>query len=508
MEINHNRPEDVLTLTALADPDAPAIVSLPSREVITYGELAAGAQELSRWMIGSLGVSRDDLVGLCLPNSADFVKALFGVWYARAVPTYLTWRLSEPEISQLVQLCGLDAVVTSPERVDELAHALDGQAWCGVLRSNVDPSVVAERAERRASLARADVLARVPYGSGLVRFTSGTTGLPKGVVVSAEGWLRRAADMLRTTAVVQRGSSTLQVGPLTHASGLWLLPTMMVGGCLVLLDRFDEDLVADACDEFHPAQVTMVPTMLRRLLDNDRAAAAIERCGTQIGYGGAPSTRALIEEAIARFGYRLSAGYGSHELGSISSLSVQDHRVPERLMSVGRPTIGVRVRVGEGDQREGIIRASTPWMSTAMLRDGLWQRPEEEFLETGDVGRIDDNGYLYIIDRIDGLLITGGFNVYTKEVEEALTSHPDVKESAVFGEPDREWGDRIVAAVVPAANQHADEAELIRHCHKLVAGYKCPKEIIFLDELPLNANGKVHRKGLQEIYEKRQSEAG
>jgi acyl-CoA synthetase (AMP-forming)/AMP-acid ligase II len=467
--------DDVLRHAVAVAGDRPAVVAAPAGTILRYRELDAAVDTVAATL--RTVVRPGQLVGVCLPNSAEFVIAVFAVARAGAVPAYLNWRLNPAEIAGLATAAGPALLVTTPGRVAELA--------------GVDAPLAGLSGDRlTVARTRGEPGPPPPQGTALVRFTSGTTAAPKGVAVSESGWLSRAVHLLAAVDVLRTGSRVLATGPLTHASGLWLLPTMLRGGCVVVMERFAEDQLPALCAEHDPSLVHLVPTMLRRVLDHEPAAAALAGGQRRLMYGGAPCARPLLDESLDRFGYRMVQQYGSHELGSMTFLGADEHREPELRTSVGRPFPGVAVTI-DGD--EGPVSATTPWMAGALLVDGRWRCGAGTPLRTGDIGRVDDDGYLYLLDRVEGLLISGGFNVYSAEVEAAIATHPGVLEAAVFGVPDPLWGDRITAAVCPADGAELTPESVIAWCRDTLAGYKCPKDVVFYPRLPRNSNGKVAR---------------
>lgn len=475
--------DDVLRHAVARGGDAPAVVSVPGGTSLSYRQLDAAVDAVAARLRAG-GGRPGELVGICLPNSVEFVVSVFAAARAGAVPAYLNSRLNATEVAALAAAARPALLITTPDRGAELADS-------GVRTATMSGDRLTMTGPPT------EVGPPPPTGTALVRFTSGTTGTPKGVAVSTSGWLSRAVHMLAGVEVLGTGGVTLATGPLTHASGLWLLPTVLRRGCLVIMERFDEDLLAGLCARYDPSVVHLVPTMMRRVLDLEPATAALASGHRRLMYGGAPCPRPLLDEALHRFGYRMVQQYGSHELGSISFLGADEHRAPGLRSSVGWPFPGVEITVEGG---EGPVSASSPWMATSVLEDGRWNTTDGSPLRTGDVGRIDDNGYLYLLDRVEGMLISGGFNVYSAEVEAAIVTHPAVAAASVFGVPDPLWGDRIIAAVTPVADVELTADSVIAWCRRTLAAYKSPKEVVFYPRLPTNSNGKISRAELAREY--------
>jgi acyl-CoA synthetase (AMP-forming)/AMP-acid ligase II len=308
----------------------------------------------------------------------------------------------------------------------------------------------------------------------------------------------------------------LHVGPLTHAAGVHLLPCYLRGARNIVADRFDPEQVLAQIANDRISQLMVVPTMLSRLLEalaaNPTAdVSALKR----VHYGTAPTPTPMIHEALQRLGPMLRQQYGMTE--AVQPLCVlyphehlQDNGQPsERITSCGRPTMNVDITVRDG---EGNPLPIGEVGEIAIAHRGIgevafWRRPDLEreairdgWYYSGDLGRFDDEGFLTIVGRNKDMMISGGFNVYAREVEDALHAHPAVADVAVLGLPDPEWGEVIAAFVVRKPGASGDADTLARHCGELIAGYKKPRVIEFVDALPRNHAGKVTKNDLRDAY--------
>ena len=349
-----------------------------------------------------------------------------------------------------------------------------------------------------------------------LQYTSGTTGKPKGVV-----WTYRIGYNVVTSVLFNLdqpiGPETinLNIGPLTHAAGLMLMIYYCRGACNVILPGFDEKAVLEAIARERVTSVLLIPTMLYRLLRYPDLRSYDVSSIRRIWYGTAPMAVERLKEAIQVFGNVFRQNYGMTEIAQpITFLGPEDHLLEgteeqlRRLSSAGRPAMGVEVRVADEEGRsvapgeigEVLIRSNK-------LMSGYWKMPEETaaafaggWFHTRDMATLDEQGYLYIVDRKSDMIISGGFNIYPREVEEILMAHPGVAEAAVIGVPDEVWGEAVKALVVPKEGADFTDAQIIEHCRRNLAGYKKPRSVEFIREIPKNLYGKIDRRALKEPY--------
>jgi len=303
------------------------------------------------------------------------------------------------------------------------------------------------------------------------------------------------------------------VAPITHAAGGQILANMLSGRSNLLLTKFEPSDFLRVVEEYKVTDVLLVPTMINMLLECPDIKTRDLSSLTKIVYGTAPMAPERIKQALAIFGPVLSQGYGQTDSTAIiSTLGLEDHLVVNdpalapRLTSAGRPSFEVDLRIVDedggdvpvGDIGEIIVRGD-------MVMKGYWNAPEltaetikDGWLYPRDMGRIDEDGYLYLVDRKSDMIISGGFNVYPAEVENALMEHPAVFEVAVVGVPDDKWGEAVKAVVVTKAD--VSEEQLIAHCSERLARFKAPRSVDFVDALPKSAVGKTLRRVIREKY--------
>ena len=349
----------------------------------------------------------------------------------------------------------------------------------------------------------------------LLRFTGGTTGRGKCAMYSADNLLAcRDTAFANPELGFDAGTRMLHVAPLTHGTQIMFYPTLFAGGTNITMNALDLELWSRVAEAERATHSFLVPTALYRLLELQRAKPRNFASLRTILYGAAPMSAAKLNELIDGFGPIFAQGYASTETPMfVSILDKSEHRTDsaqavQRMSSAGRVTPGVEVFVTDSEGRElppgqtGEIR-----IRSRALIQGYYGNPEgtaAEFVDdawrSGDLGYIDDEGFLFIVDRLKDMIISGGENVYSAEVENALAQHPAVSQSAVIGVPDERWGERVHAVVVLKPGQGAEAAELVAHCKALIAGYKCPRSVEFRTELPTSPAGKLQKFVLREPF--------
>lgn len=342
-------------------------------------------------------------------------------------------------------------------------------------------------------------------------YTGGTTGVPKGVITLSRG-LAFASLLHISEQNFDTRTRLLVSSPLSHGAGAMVIPVLAKGGCVVVHEGFDVDRILDAIDRGQATTLFLVPTMLYALMDHPRVRD-MDLSGLQrIIYTASPISEARLAQAIELFGPILHQNYGQTEVpGTILSLTSEDHLHPrgDKLTAAGKPYACVSVRllddqggiVGRG-QGIGELCVRAPHVTP-----GYWNKPEatrellqDGWLHTGDMAYQDNDGYFHIVDRKKDMIITGGFNVYPQEVENALASHPAVSAAAVIGIPHPKWGESVMAVVVPRPGHDATEQDLIDFVKDRKGSILAPKSVAFVEALPLTGLGKIDKKALRAPY--------
>lgn len=458
------------------------------------------------------GVEPQQTVAFLDKNTLEYFDIVFGAAKAGAISLGINWRLSPSEMAFILKDAQTRVLFVGPEffaAVESIeaelpsdllivafgAHARwpDYGAWMQS-RSAVDPG----------------------YAGGgedvaFLTYTSGTTGLPKGAMMTSRGFF--AAFAALESWRLDSQSVSLVMMPMFHFSGSgWSLLNLGIGARIVLHRDVDPVGVANAIDEFAITNVIMPPILIGAILSatppHDLSSLRA------ICYGGSPIREALLQRAKQSLRSELIQLYGLTETaGGVSQLDHIDHdpaNRPKLMQSCGKPFPWVELKIVDANSGAEIPtgKPGEIWVRAPQNMVGYWNNPEatsqtitpEGWLRTGDIGQLDGNGYLYLLDRVSDMIISGAENVYPLEVEAALLKHPAIAQAAVFGVPDNKWGEAVRAAVVRAPGTSATAEEIIHDTRQHLAGYKLPKTIDFVDELPRNATGKVLHRLLREPF--------
>jgi acyl-CoA synthetase (AMP-forming)/AMP-acid ligase II len=475
----------------------------------TWAAFAGRTAAAAAGLRGELGLSPGDRVAILMRNRPEYLEALFAVWYAGLVAVPVNARLHRDEVAHILEDSGTVVVVADPD------HAEDVEPLVGTLTA-LQAAVVApgERWERIAASSPAPLVDRRHDDPAWLFYTSGTTGRPKGATLTNRNLLLMTLSYYADIDPVMPQDAILHAAPLSHGSGLYGLPHVARGAVSVVPRSGGGDEVAALIHRWPGLSFFAAPTMVKRLAADAAIAAADLGHLKTIVYGGAPMYLADLEQALDVFGPRLAQIYGQGETPmTITALSKADHAERghpgwrDRLQSVGVARTDVEVRVVDVDHRElpaGEVGEVVVRGDVVMA--GYWNQPEATaetlrggWLHTGDLGSFDADGYLTLRDRSKDLIISGGMNIYPREVEEALLRHAGVRSVAVVGRPDPEWGESVVAFVVPADGAvPPPREELDRTCLDRIARYKRPRDYRFVDALPTNHYGKVVKRELHD----------
>ena len=481
---------------------------------LSHTELFGRVRQTGR-ALRKLGLGSGDRLAFVMADSPALLEVMYGALWAGITVVPLNARLSLDDHRYMVGDAQARALVfdaSSAERGHELLAACATE-----IAIATDEAAVPERGvllERLLAVESdgAGAPAADPDDECIIQYTGGTTGFPKGVLHSHRTLL---ASLYSATLEldIRPGEITAHVAPLTHSGLVYVLPVWARGGTNVILGGFDPARLLRTIEHERVTSTVMVPTMLYHLLDLPGIADRDLSSLRTLTYGAAPMGPERIEQAMDTFGPIFLQVYGQSEApAQITVLTKRDHVLarenPELLRSCGRPVAIVDVRcaddtlagVPDGEPGEIVVRGpnvtlgyvNKPQETAAALREG--------WLCTGDIGVRDDRGYFYIVDRKKDMIVSGGFNVYPKEVEQTLFAHPAVRDVCVLGVPDEKWGEAVKAIVVTDPDAAITAGELIEFVKARKGSVLAPKSVDFADSIPVSSVGKHDKKALREIY--------
>ena len=487
-------------------------IAAGEQPLVRYDELLDRVRRLAGGLRLRAKLKPGARVALAMRNCPEYLEVLYACWHAGLVAVPVNAKLHAREFAFILGNSGASACFTTPDLTATIAKALANEAAV--------PIETGSDHYRHLLAAEPLPLADVrPDDPAWLFYTSGTTGHPKGAMLSHRNLLAMSFCYFADVDATSPWLAILHAAPMSHGSGLYALPHVMQGSCHVIPESggFDAEEIFALIARWPQAVFFAAPTMVKRLLDCERAADTANL--KTIIYGGGPMYVDDCIAALERFGPKLAQLYGQGEspmtITALSRAMHEDRSHPrwrERLASVGVAQSAVEVRVADRDDRtlpagetgEILVRGDS-------VMQGYWQRPEATaetlrngWLHTGDFGCFDEDGFLTLKDRANDLIISGGTNIYPREVEEVLVGHPDVAEVSVIGAPDREWGERVVAYVVLRPGAAEDPSALDAHCLAQIARFKRPRAYRFIDALPKNNYGKVLKTALRELEAARQ----
>jgi long-chain acyl-CoA synthetase len=503
------RLERVLAAHAVRRPEKIAVSSGQRR--LTYAELYDSSQGLAAGLQYA-GVRPGDRVLVYLPNGVEFVQLLFAAFAVGAIVVPVNTRLTPKELAYFAQDSRPSVFVYHSDSLESLQPI---QTELGGIRQIVVGAAVKGTVPFSELAAPNDEqLPEVPLSAEdcMIMYTSGTTGKPKGALITHANFIVQHAYLNAIEWGISAEDRFLVTTPLAHRTGLArMLNALSLGATLVVMDRFEPSTAIELIERESVTAAGMVPTVARMLmphLERNPGRCASLRHVIVTGEAFPVELKRRLIELLPDV--RLHSFFAMTEVGSVSSLEHEEQFTHPT--SVGRPTPGVEVKLVDdqgaevpvGEAGEMMVRSGTPGRFTTMR--GYYNRPEETatvivngWVHTGDMARFDADGYLYIVDRKKDMVLSGGFNIYTKEVEQALLEHAAVADVAVVGVPDEIYGEAVVAFIEVRDGQVLSKAELAEHTKTLIASYKKPKYVYFVDALPRNALGKVLKNQLREM---------
>lgn len=507
---------EVVELAAAREPDGLALVD--GDRAWTFGELAAAVDAMAAAL--ATVAAPGERVAILSTNRAEHVVAYYAVPKAGAVLAMVSWRLHPEEWASMLTHTGASVVLAEGPLLEHLAPLL-GRVPSVRLVVVVEPTLPEVELPAGVELTTLDALlgrdGRPPAPAvettdvAWIIHTSGTTGRPKGAMLTHRSLLAAAVGTALARPVAADDVYCFPF-PLHHVAGYNVVVFHLHARPVVLLDRFDVVAFLRAVEEHRVTTASLAPTMLAMVLDHPGLDGADLSSLRAVGYGASAISADLLRRVVDRLGVDLSQGYGMTELsGNAVFLDAAAHRRAvageDRLLTAaGRPSPMVAVRIVDDDGRPlPADQVGEIAVRGEQVCAGYWADPEasaaaltgDGWLRTGDLGRLDADGWLHVVDRKKDVIVSGGENVASREVEDVLSEHPAVREAAVIGVPDERWGERVAAVVARRPGTDVTAEELVAHVRDHLAGFKVPRLVAFVEELPKNASGKVQKAELR-----------
>jgi len=482
----------------------------------TWGEHVARIKNLAGGL-ASLGISSGERFGIIGPNSFRYTELIHAGYWAGAIPVPINHRLAPPEILHILK----DADVKLLALGEDYLNLTDNELlkpWSNkriaigsnspdnnipALDTIIDTGIAAEpHSPNENDLA-------------ILLYTGGTTGRSKGVQLTHRNVCSNGYQVINAMNIVKE-DIYLHVAPQFHAADLLSSGFTMNGSAHAYVPVFSPKAVLQAIQDYKVTQAMMAPTMIIMILEEPSFDDYDISSYRNLFYGSSPMAAEWVEKAIQRFtNAGVQQGYGLTETSPIlTTFDADDHRHAmetgntDILRAAGRPLIGIDLKIlNNNDTEVPTGEAGEVCVRGPNVTPGYLNRADENkkafkngWFHTGDIGRVDENGILFLMDRKKDMIISGGENIYTSEVEATLYKHPDVFECAVIGVPDDKYGEALLAVIVPVPGKNLEEEGIIKHCRKLIAGFKIPRQIDFVDELPKSAMSKILKNELRKIY--------
>jgi long-chain acyl-CoA synthetase len=468
----------------------------------SYAELVERFDRVSSGILDDLGMASGQHAAIISKNSIEYVEVVLGASQAGVGIATINPKLAPPE---LVAICDdAEAVVVFADA--DVAPVLREQNFATV------QTIIEIGKEYEDWLARQEPIAEPPlvdeWSTFTIPYTSGTTGKPKGVLVTHRSRVIALYQMAVEYGCFGPDDRFLAIAPICHGAGMaFVLAPIFFGGYVEITDKFDPE---DTVRRFKESEITGffgVPTHFNIIFTLEQAVLDKYRSETlhTIISNAAPLPQKMKEKIIAHFGQILHECYGSTECGFVSNLRTADQL--RKSACVGQPFPGTLVEIRNQDGAEcAPEEVGELFVKGPSLFNGYWKRPDETaaawsdgWVTVGDLAKKDSEGHVYIVDRIKDMVITGGINVYPREIEETLIRHPEIADVAVIGVPDEKWGEKLKAFVVRAPGSELGDEAVVEYCDGKISSMKTPKEVVFIDVIPRNASGKILKTDLREL---------
>ena len=494
--------------------DRPAVIDTEMN--LTWSEHIGRIQKIAG-ALSNLGIQKGDRFGIIGPNSFRYTELMYAGFWAGAIAVPINHRLAAPEILHILEdakckLLALGDDYLSLTDDEQLAPWRDKRIAIGATSPDKDVPAMDDllNAANPAEPQDPD-----ENDLALMLYTGGTTGRSKGVLLTHRNIFSNGWQVINAMDIVKE-DIYLHVAPMFHAADL-LATGFTINGCAhSYVPVFTPTGVLQAIQDYKVTQAMMAPTMIIMILEDPTFDDYDISTYRNLFYGSSPMAAEWVEKSIQRFtNAEVQQGYGLTETSPIvTTLDADVHRNAVEsgdtsiLRAAGRPVIGIDLKILDDDGNEVPTgEAGEVCVRGPNVTPGYLNRPEENekafkngWFHTGDVGRVDENGFMFLMDRKKDMIVSGGENIYTSEVEAALYKHPDVFECAVIGIPDDKYGEALFAVIVTAPGETLTEDIIIEHCRELIAGYKVPRQMDFVEELPKSAMSKILKNELRDIY--------
>jgi long-chain acyl-CoA synthetase len=488
---------------------------------LTFGELHVRVEKLAG-ALQTLGMKSGDRVSMLALNSDRYLEYLLGVWWGGGVLNPVNIRWSVPEIVYSLDDCDTGILIVDDHFLPMAPAIAEGAQRRPVLIYAGEKAAPEGMLSYEQLLAAAEPVADAFRGGNdlaAIMYTGGTTGRPKGVMQSHLNLWSSAVSRMAEFRSYDTTIS-LHAAPLFHTAAMArAVGHFIAGDTHVVLPVFDPRAVLESIERDRVEEILLVPTMLQAVLEHPEFSKRDLGSLKRIYYGASPISAGVLDKALAALpGIEFFHAYGLTEASPVVAVNPPANhlgaaRESGLYRSVGRAGLGVTVRIVDAEGAE-VPRNTVGEIVVrgANVMQGYWNKPAETaqalrdgWLYTGDGAYMDDNGYLFIVDRLKDMIVSGGENVYSAEVENVLSRHPDVAQCAVIGIPDARWGEAVHAVVVLRPGCESSEERLRAHCRQFIAGYKCPKSVEFRDAMPLSAAGKILKRDLRAPWWSKQS---
>jgi len=454
-------------------------------------------------------------IAILMENNPVYITLYFAICRAGLISVPLNYKLTFDELGQVVKQVTPQLIICSENYREAASWLTDNENladeyWVynddtDFLSSEGNPVIDSNLVMTPVEIKEQDTFA--------IFFTSGTTGLPKGAMVSHRNLIANAYNQLLADDASSNDVNLIAT-PLYHMGAVFMAVTyMMQGSTQVVAPRFDESLWIKLAREENVSVALLVPTMINSLTNHLKTDDSQLDNLRLIFYGGGPMHKTVLETAMKKLKCKFIQGYGLTETLEATFLTAEDHVVTNdkkkiaRLQSCGKEAIGAEIKiVDDNDEELGENQPGEILIKSDSVISGYWNQPEEtanaiknDWFYTGDIGYLDEDRYLYVIDRKKDIIISGGVNIYSKEIENILHELSGIREVAVIGLPDKKWGEAVTAVIVQEKNSEIDESTVLNYCSEKISSYKKPKNVYFMKELPKNPSGKILKRKLRNL---------